>query len=289
MTEDSIKDNITLFDIKYNDATERLNSLILSEESSNSFSIKNFINIFRLELSQEKINSQNNSKSKSKNKNKNTIKRKKLLNVKEIPLKDKIAKQYYNIKYLNKEIAWYEIKQQEKIKNLIITNNKGKRYIYDPLMKEISKELDRNNSNFNKNYFSNSPINFDNNKLIRKIKIKKSNNSSLNNYSTLNSNIINSYNLHNELRFLSSDKNINSISKLAKDIKVNKSEKIYPIKKFKLKSDFNNILSRNLNHNKIIRKEDGEKNIEKNLSYKYLLNKYKIGEEMIADKDVDYY
>ena len=287
MTEDSTKDNITLFDIKYNDATERLNSLILSEESSNSFSIKNFINIFRLELSQEKINSQNNSKSKSKNKNK--IKRKKLLNVKEIPLKDKIAKQYYNIKYLNKEIAWYEIKQQEKIKNLIITNNKGKRYIYDPLMKEISKELDRNNSNFNKNYFSNSPINFDNNKLIRKIKIKKSNNSSLNNYSTLNSNIINSYNLHNELRFLSSDKNSNSISKLAKDIKVNKSEKIYPIKKFKLKSDFNNILSRNLNHNKIIRKEDGEKNIEKNLSYKYLLNKYKIGEEMIADKDVDYY
>ena len=287
MTEDSTKDNITLFDIKYNDATERLNSLILSEESSNSFSIKNFINIFRLELSQEKINSQNNSKSKSKNKN--TIKRKKLLNVKEIPLKDKIAKQYYNIKYLNKEIAWYEIKQQEKIKNLIITNNKGKRYIYDPLMKEISKELDRNNSNFNKNYFSNSPINFDNNKLIRKIKIKKSNNSSLNNYSTLNSNIINSYNIHNELRFLSSDKNSNSISKLAKDIKVNKSEKIYPIKKFKLKSDFNNILSRNLNHNKIIRKEDGEKNIEKNLSYKYLLNKYKIGEEMIADKDVDYY
>ena len=287
MTEDSTKDNITLFDIKYNDATERLNSLILSEESSNSFSIKNFINIFRLELSQEKINSQNNSKSKSKNKN--TIKRKKLLNVKEIPLKDKIAKQYYNIKYLNKEIAWYEIKQQEKIKNLIITNNKGKRYIYDPLMKEISKELDRNNSNFNKNYFSNSPINFDNNKLIRKIKIKKSNNSSLNNYSNLNSNIINSYNIHNELRFLSSDKNSNSISKLAKDIKVNKSEKIYPIKKFKLKSDFNNILSRNLNHNKIIRKEDGEKNIEKNLSYKYLLNKYKIGEEMIADKDVDYY
>ena len=289
MTEDSTKDNITLFDIKYNDATERLNSLILSEESSNSFSIKNFINIFRLELSQEKINSQNNSKSKSKNKNKNTIKRKKLLNVKEIPLKDKIAKQYYNIKYLNKEIAWYEIKQQEKIKNLIITNNKGKRYIYDPLMKEISKELDRNNSNFNKNYFSNSPINFDNNKLIRKIKIKKSNNSSLNNYSTLNSNIINSYNIHNELRFLSSDKNSNSISKLAKDIKVNKSEKIYPIKKFKLKSDFNNILSRNQNHNKIIRKEDGEKNIEKNLSYKYLLNKYKIGEEMIADKDADYY
>ena len=62
-------------------------------------------------------------------------------------------------------------------------------------------------------------------------------NSSLNNYSTLNSNIINSYNIHNELRFLSSDKNSNSISKLAKDIKVNKSEKIYPIKKFKLKSD----------------------------------------------------
>ena len=86
MTEYSAKDDITLFDIKYKDAMERLNSLILSEDANNSFAIKNFINIYRLELSQEKIN----SKSKSKSKNKNNIKKKKILRANEILQKDKI-------------------------------------------------------------------------------------------------------------------------------------------------------------------------------------------------------
>ena len=87
---------------------------------------------------------------------------------------------------------------------------------------------------------------------------------------------------------LSSNKNKQRINKLAKiNIKVNKSEKIMPFKKLKLKNDIKNILSRNINHN-IIRKkesnnEDEEKNTEKNISYKYLLNKYKI-----IDENIDY-
>ena len=64
-------------------------------------------------------------------------------------------------------------------------------------------------------------------------------------------------------------------------------KKIMPLKKLKLKSDIKNILSRNINHN-IIRKkesnnEDEEKSTEKNISYKYLLNKYKI-----IDENIDY-
>ena len=157
MTEDSTRDNnITLFDIKYKDATERLNSLILSEEASNTFSIKNFIKAYRIELSQEKNKSQKNSKSKSKNKN--NTKRIKLLRVKEIPLKDKIAKQYYNHKYLNKEIEWQEIKQRErKMRSLINNNNINQKFNDEPLMKEISKDLERNYSNLN-NYYMNSPL-----------------------------------------------------------------------------------------------------------------------------------
>ena len=266
MTEDSTRDNnITLFDIKYKDATERLNSLILSEEASNTFSIKNFIKAYRIELSQEKNKSQKNSKSKSKNKN--NTKRIKLLRVKEIPLKDKIAKQYYNHKYLNKEIEWQEIKQRErKMRSLINNNNINQKFNNEPLMKEISKDLERNYSNLN-NYYMNSLIKFNNNRYVRKIQIKKSNDNFKKNFSTLNSNIID-YNLIN--------------------IKMNKSEKIYPIKKIKIKHDINNILSRNINHNNIyIGKEDGGKNMGKNLSYKYLLNKYELEEEKYLENNIN--
>ena len=278
MTEYSTKDNITLFDIKYKDATERLNSLILSDEGSNIFSIKNFIKAYRLELSQEKKNLQKNSK--SKNKNKNSIKKIKILKVKEIPLKDKIAKQYYNHKYLNKEIEWQEIKQRErKMRSLINSNNICPKFNNDLLIKEISKDLERNYSNLN-NYVRNSPMKFNNNRYIRKIPIKQSNDNSKINFSTLNSNIIN-YNLINEMKLLTSDKNNKNINNLAKiNIKINKSEKIYPIKKIKIKHDINNILSRNINQYNIYNgKEDVGKNMEKNLSYKYLINKYKIEEE----------
>ena len=287
MTEYSAKDDITLFDIKYKDAMERLNSLILSEDANNSFAIKNFINIYRLELSQEKIN----SKSKSKSKNKNNIKKKKILKANEIPLKDKISKQYYNNKYLNKEIVWYKIKQKEKRKrNLVNSNDISQKIENDLLKKEISKELDRNNNFFHMNHFSKSPNQlFNENKLIRKIHLLKNDNNYNKDYSTLNSNIINKqYIINNEMHLLSSNKNKQRINKLAKiNIKVNKSEKIMPLKKLKLKSDIKNILSRNINHN-IIRKkesnnEDEEKSTEKNISYKYLLNKYKI-----IDENIDY-
>jgi len=287
MTEYSTKDDITLFDIKYKDAMERLNSLILSEDANNSFAIKNFINIYRLELSQEKIN----SKSKSKSKNKNNIKIKKILKANEIPLKDKISKQYYNNKYLNKEIVWYKIKQKEKRKrNLVNSNDISQKIENDLLKKEISKELDRNNNFFHMNHFSKSPNQlFNENKLIRKIHLLKNDNNYNKDYSTLNSNIINNqYIINNEMHLLSSNKNKQRINKLAKiNIKVNKSEKIMPLKKLKLKSDIKNILSRNINHN-IIRKkesnnEDEEKSTEKNISYKYLLNKYKI-----IDENIDY-
>ena len=285
MTEYSAKDDITLFDIKYKDAMERLNSLILSEDANNSFAIKNFINIYRLELSQEKINS------KSKSKSKNNIKKKKILKANEIPLKDKISKQYYNNKYLNKEIVWYKIKQKEKRKrNLVSSNDISQKIENDLLKKEISKELDRNNNFFHMNHFSKSPNQlFNENKLIRKIHLLKNDNNYNKDYSTLNSNIINNqYIINNEMHLLSSNKNKQRINKLAKiNIKVNKSEKIMPLKKLKLKSDIKNILSRNINHN-IIRKkesnnEDEEKSTEKNISYKYLLNKYKI-----IDENIDY-
>ena len=140
------------------------------------------------------------------------------------------------------------------------------------------------------NHFSKSPNQlFNENKLIRKIHLLKNDNNYNKDYSTLNSNIINNqYIINNEMHLLSSNKNKQRINKLAKiNIKVNKSEKIMPLKKLKLKSYIKNILSRNIDHN-IIRKkesnnEDEEKSTEKNISYKYLFNKYKI-----IDENIDY-
>ena len=210
------------------------------------------------------------------------------MRVKEIPLKDKIAKQYYNHKYLNKEIEWQEIKQRErKMRSLINNNNINQKFNNEPLMKEISKDLERNYSNLN-NYYMNSPIKFNNNRYVRKIQIKKSNDNFKKNFSTLNSNIID-FNLINEMKLLSSNKNNKNINNLAKiNIKMNKSEKIYPIKKIKIKHDINNILSRNINHNNIyIGKEGGGKNMGKNLSYKYLLNKYELEEEKYLENNIN--
>ena len=48
------EEDFTLFDIKYNEAMERFDSLFSLAEETNSFSFKNLINFYRLDISQKK-------------------------------------------------------------------------------------------------------------------------------------------------------------------------------------------------------------------------------------------
>ena len=93
------EDDLSVFDIKYNEAMKRLNSLYLPKEeesNSNINTIKNYIERYRLEQSLEK----RNLKKKENNKNKVDDKRKQIVDLNEIRLHEKKAQQYFNKNYL---------------------------------------------------------------------------------------------------------------------------------------------------------------------------------------------
>ena len=139
------EDDLSVFDIKYNEAMKRLNSLYLPKEeesNSNINTIKNYIERYRLEQSLEK----RNSKKKENNKNKVDDKRKQIVDLNEIRLHEKKAQQYFNKNYLKNEIEWFKIKQKEdEIKNKYNNNYNKQRYENNISQKEISKEIIRNN------------------------------------------------------------------------------------------------------------------------------------------------
>ena len=109
------ENELSVFDIKFNEAMERLDSLFsLGEETNSSFSIKSYIERYRLDKSLEN----RNSKNKENKKNQSDEKRKQIVDLYEIRNHEKKTKQYYNKNYLKNEIEWYKIKQREdEIKN----------------------------------------------------------------------------------------------------------------------------------------------------------------------------
>ena len=134
------EEDLTVFDIKFNEAMKRLNSLYLPEEETNSNinSIKNYIERYRLEKS---IENRNNKKNEN-NKNKSDDKRKQIVDLNEIRIHEKRAQQYYNKNYLKNEIEWYKIKQKEdEIKNRYNNNYNKQKYENNLSQKEISKEI----------------------------------------------------------------------------------------------------------------------------------------------------
>ena len=138
------EDDLSVFDIKYNEAMKRLNSLYLPEEEtySNINLIKNYIERYQIEKAIEK----RNLKKKENNKNKVDDKRKQIVDLNEIRLHEKKAQQYYNKNYLKNEIEWFKIKQKEdEIKNKYNSNYNKQKYENNVSQKEISKEIIRNN------------------------------------------------------------------------------------------------------------------------------------------------
>ena len=268
------EDDLSVFDIKYNEAMKRLNSLYLPKEeesNSNINTIKNYIERYRLEQSLEK----RNSKKKENNKNKVDDKRKQIVDLNEIRLHEKKAQQYFNKNYLKNEIEWFKIKQKEdEIKNKYNNNYNKQRYENNISQKEISKEIIRNNKIKMKKF-----SNLANKVNIEKIKQqKKLNKNSIKDDLYQDDSIDNKdqgkfipYNKYKEYNIQIRNRNKKDINKNKTNINTNKSETINNTnnnkKIIKIENKINNHISQNIINN--------NKTIEKNKPLKSLDNKRK--------------
>ena len=242
----SEEEELTLFDIKYNEAMERLDSLFSLEKETNSSSIKYFyfIERYNLDKSIEKKNLNKNKNVKSQS----NLKINKKLVLKEIDIKEKLTKQYYNQNSLKNEIEWYKVKKRQKE----MRNKFNNIYIRKKLENDISKE----NIKINKikvGEHSNFANKIDNIKLKSK-KSEQNIYDLLNDELTMNTNNHNSIN--NDSKFLSYDKN-KSNKKVDKNNYKNGLDSIYRLnfnqnKKIILKKKINNInnLSQQINMNR---------------------------------------
>ena len=298
------EEELTVFDIKFNEAMERLDSLFALGEETNSSSVKNYIERYRLAKSLENRNSQKRENSK----NQNEEKRKQIVDLSEIRIHEKKTQQYYNKNYLKNEIEWYKIKQREdEIKYKYNNNYNKQKYEEHKIKKELSKEIMINNKIKMKKF-----ANLANKVNIEKFKQQKKmnkNNKNLNKESlTINnyeSNDINNLNddgkfipyskyRENELitnKYKNKNKNkiVNNINKI-NVINTNKSEIINNNKKIKPENKINNLLSQNIVNNKInIKNASDKKRIEKNKPLKPINNnKYNIDIRKPSGEKIDY-
>ena len=140
-----ISDDLTVFDIKYNEGIERLNNLLSSEPNSNS--IKNYVEQYKLDKLRENIN----SKKIYNPDNRNTIlkdeKRKQIVDIYEIRDHDKKVQQLINKNYLKNEIEWFKIKKREdEHKNKYNYNKPKFEKDFSNNRQENSKDIIRNNN-----------------------------------------------------------------------------------------------------------------------------------------------
>ena len=289
------ENELSVFDIKFNEAMERLDSLFsLGEETNSSFSIKSYIERYRLDKSLEN----RNSKNKENKKNQSDEKRKQIVDLYEIRNHEKKTKQYYNKNYLKNEIEWYKIKQREdEIKNKY-NNNYNKQNIDDEFAKkELDKEIIRNNK-LKMKKFANlaNKVNIEKFKMQRKININNINKDA----ATLNSNENNDegkfipYSKFREFEFNKNKiKNKIGININKTNINTNKSEIINNKIRTRSQDKINNYLSQNINshyNNKINIKKGNIRNYsDKKKGLKPLNNnKYNIDIRKPLDEKIDY-
>ena len=296
------EDELTVFDIKFNEAMERLDSLFSLGEEINSSSAKNYIERYKIDKSLENRNSQKRENSK----NQNDEKRKQIVDLYEIRIHEKKTQHYYNKNYLKNEIEWYKIKQREdEIKNRYSNNYNWQKYDDDKSKKELSKEIMINNK-IKMKKFSNLANKVNIEKFKQQKKLNKNNNNNNLNKESLTINV----NENNNNNFLSENgqfipyskfKEIELINKRSKNklginninkinINTNKSEIINNNNKVKSQTKINNHLSQNINNNIInIKKDINKKNIEKNKPLKPLNNnKYNIDIRKPLPEKIDY-
>ena len=285
------ENELTVFDIKFNEAIERLDSLFSLDEETNSSSIKSYIERYRLDKSLEN----KNSKNKDNKKNQSDEKRKQIVDLYEIRNHEKKTKQYYNKNYLKNEIEWYKIKQREdEIKNKYTNNYNKQKHDDDLAKKELYKDIVRNNKMKMKKF-----ANLANKMNIEKFKMQRKINNNNLNKDTITLNINENT---DEGRFIpyskyKEDQHIknrnrnglnNNINKA--NINTSKSEMINNKNRAKSQNKINNHISQNINNNIKINIKNGNirKNSEKNKVLKPLNNKYNIDIRKPLDEKIDY-
>ena len=257
-----INEELTVFDIKYNEGLERLNNL-LSDQSFTS-SIKNYVERYKLDKSLEDRNSKKNYTTNSINAFKDN-RRNQIVDLYEIRKHDKKVQQVRNKNYLKNEIEWFKIKERE--------DEQKNKYNYNKQKYEKDSSSDNNNdvkrnNNIKMKKFSSiaNKVNID--KFLEKKKLNQiqnlnneKNNTALEQKNSNNNNNKNfqdgvfipysEYKQYEQVMMNKNQKNNMNLKKLNNNFNPNKSEKIY--NNVKLNSNItqikNNIKKNNTNKN----------------------------------------
>ena len=311
-------DELTVFDIKYNEGLDRLNNL-LSDHSYTS-SIKNYVERYKIDKSLEDRNSKQNYITNSNYAFKDN-RRNKVVDLYEIRNHDRKVQQFRNKNYLKNEIEWFKIKQREDEQKNKYNYNKQK---YQIDISDNNKDVIRNN-NLKMKKFSiiANKVNID--KFLEKKKINKSLNNekqnlALDKSNSNNNNINNNFqdgvfipyseykkyeqimmnkNRKKNMNLKKINNNLNS-NKSYKNVKLtnNISQKKFNIKKNNTNKNINNnrkdnIISHsiNINNNKIqsaSMMKNKNKIPKKNTSLKNIDNRYNIDIRKPLEKRIDY-
>ena len=168
-------DEITVFDIKYNEAFERLNNLLSDNYFPNS--IKNYVERYKLDKSRENRIVKKNYNTNNSNAILRDDKRKQIVDLYEIRDHDKKVQQLLNKNYLKNEIEWFKIKKREDEHKNKYNYNKSKFENDSSLTRQdYNNEIIRTN-NLKMKKFSNlaNKVNID--KIIQIKKLSQKNNS----------------------------------------------------------------------------------------------------------------
>ena len=284
-------DDLNVFNAKFNEGMERLDSLLSSDYKPKS--IKNYLDRYKLEKSREE-------RLLNKSKNGRDIisaeKRKQIVDIYEIRKHEKKVQQYQYQNYLKNEIEWFKLKKRE---DEYKYNMNKQKFQNDQLEKISNKKNEIKNNSIKKKEFS---------KLVNKVNIER-----LEKKRKLNSN---SNNLNNNNENINDNQNFDEgefipYSEYEKAIKQNK--EIYNINnKNNSKTPLKNIKKINENQtikknkvkstpkkNVVISQDNATKKITINSSIKTLksnnnnnnnlyYNRYNIDKRKPLDKPIDY-
>jgi len=258
-----INDELTVFDIKYNEGLERLNNLLTDQNFTSS--IKNYVERYKLDKSLEDRNSKKNYTANSKNTFKDN-RRNQIVDLYEIRNHDRKVQQVRNKNYLKNEIEWFKIKEREDEQKNKYNYNKQK---YEKDSSDNIKEVKRNNNIKMKKFASiANKVNID--KFLEKKKLNQNLNNEKNNTALEQKNLNNNkifqdgvfipyseYKQYEQVMMNKNQKNnMNmNVKKINNNFNPNKSEKIYNNVKL------NNNITQNKNN---IKKNNTNKNINNN-------------------------
>jgi len=307
-----INNELTVFDIKYNEGLNRLNNILSDQSYTNS--LKNYVERYKIDKSIEDRNSKKYYVSNSKNSFEDN-RRNKVVDLFEIRNHDRKVQQFRDKNYLKNEIEWFKIKERENEQKNKYNYNKQK---YQNYISDNNKDIIRNN-NLKMKKFSSiaNRVNIDNfleNKKINKIlNIEKNNKVLKKNYSNNNNNFqdgvfipYSEYKKYEQIMMNRNKKshmnlkkikiNLNSIESY-KNVKLNSNlnQKKINIKKNNTSKNINNNRNNNISHsiniinNKIQSASKNKTKISnKKNSSKIIDNRYNIDIRKPLEKRIDY-